>query len=425
MPPPPPPPPPMMGGPPPPPPLPSADLPARPPAGIGNRDGLLKDITKGKQLKKAVTNDRSAPIVGKPSGSSGPSPIGGAPPVPGGLAPPVTSPGSRARSNSDQSGRDSGVSGVEQPPQLAGLFAGGIPKLKKRGGGVDTGANPDSSYTSDPESSRSSAPKPPGMAAPRPPTGAAPAIPGIRPASQSVSSSPVVVPSIAMLRKNFGNTGPRPISSASARGPPPPIGKKPPPPPTMRKPSMPTPPQAPQAPPPPPSSSAPPPPAAPPPPPALAPRPPVNGPQRSQAPPPPLSPPPTNGPSLAMQAAIRAAGQVSPSTAPPPPPSNDPSPNSSFMAPSPSSSAPPTLTSRTQQPMRSMLDPSSYTLSSNGALPKSPSSNRGSERMVINDPRWRFQDESMLPKPRDFIGGPKKYRAGRGSSVPLDLSALQ
>ena len=28
---------------------------------------------------------------------------------------------------------------MEQPPQLAGLFAGGMPKLKKRGGGIDTG----------------------------------------------------------------------------------------------------------------------------------------------------------------------------------------------------------------------------------------------------------------------------------------------
>jgi hypothetical protein len=92
-----------------------------------------------------VTNDRSAPIVGKVSGSSGPTSFASAPPVPGmakppgGLAPPVPG-GNRGRSNSDQDSRDSsGATGMEQPPQLAGIFAGGIPKLKKRGGGVDTG----------------------------------------------------------------------------------------------------------------------------------------------------------------------------------------------------------------------------------------------------------------------------------------------
>jgi hypothetical protein len=48
--------------------------------------------------------------------------------------------GNRARSNSDQSSRDSAAATtLEQPPQLAGIFAGGMPKLKKRGGGVDTG----------------------------------------------------------------------------------------------------------------------------------------------------------------------------------------------------------------------------------------------------------------------------------------------
>jgi hypothetical protein len=60
---------------------------------------------------------------------------------PTGLAPPVPGGGNRARSNSDQSGRDSTAgASVDTPPQLlGGLFAGGIPKLKKRGGGVDTG----------------------------------------------------------------------------------------------------------------------------------------------------------------------------------------------------------------------------------------------------------------------------------------------
>jgi hypothetical protein len=104
---------------------------------------LLSDITKGKQLKKAVTNDRSAPIIGKAVNESTSS-FGTAPaipvlPRPSGLAPPVPG-GNRGRSNSDESGRESrGLAGMEAPPQLGGLFAGGMPKLKKRGGGIDTG----------------------------------------------------------------------------------------------------------------------------------------------------------------------------------------------------------------------------------------------------------------------------------------------
>ncbi|PNH61196.1 hypothetical protein VD0001_g9740, partial [Verticillium dahliae] len=196
MPPPPPPPPPpmpVMGGPPPPPPPPpggppAANLPSRPPTGAG-RGALLGEIGRGKALRKAVTNDRSAPIVGKSANSSAGPPIGGAPPVPGmgmggmpkppgGLAPPA--PGNRARSNSDQSGRESSGAGMDAAPQLGGLFAGGMPKLRKSRGGVDTGASDSSSYLSDPESSgRSfSAPKPPTMSAPRPPGAAAPSIPG-------------------------------------------------------------------------------------------------------------------------------------------------------------------------------------------------------------------------------------------------------
>ncbi|OAA81755.1 Actin-binding WH2 [Akanthomyces lecanii RCEF 1005] len=174
-PPPPPPPPPGMGGPPPPPPPPPGGapggIPGRPPPGRG---ALLADISKGKSLKKAVTNDRSAPAVaGGGTSSSGP-PAGGAPPVPG-LAPPV--PGNRARSNSDQ-GTGGTSAGLESAaPQLGGLFAGGMPKLKKRGGGVDTGRDADSSYVSDPGESKLSVPRPP-VSAPPPPSAGAPAIPG-------------------------------------------------------------------------------------------------------------------------------------------------------------------------------------------------------------------------------------------------------
>ncbi|GKT54926.1 LOW QUALITY PROTEIN: wasp-interacting protein vrp1p [Colletotrichum tofieldiae] len=208
-----------MGGPPPPPPPPGGPpgagaLPARPPAGA-NRGALLSDITKGKPLKKAVTNDRSAPIVGKPSGGSGGPPIGGAPPVPGlgglpkppgGLAPPV--PGNRARSNSDQSGRESAPApSMEAAPQLGGLFAGGMPKLRKTRGAVDTGASADSSYLSDPENNvrSSSAPKPPTFGAPKPPGGAAPAPPG-RPPLPPPNAAPALPPSIASLRKTTSDT---------------------------------------------------------------------------------------------------------------------------------------------------------------------------------------------------------------------------
>ncbi|KAI1505270.1 hypothetical protein F5X99DRAFT_276254 [Biscogniauxia marginata] len=453
MPPPPPPPPPLpgIGGPPPPPPPPGG-LPSAPPPGAG-RGALLTDITKGRALKKAVTNDRSAPIVSKPSGGGGP-PIGGAPPVPG-LPKAPAIPISRARSDSDQVNRDSSVA-TEPAPQLGGLFAGGMPKLKKRGGGVDTGANQDASYRSEHETS--SAPKPP--FAPRPPMGGAPAIPGRAappaapaPAIPSAPVAPPVQPSVAQLRKTINNS-PRPLSAASTKGPPPPIGKKPPPLPGSKKPSTvssapfqppplpgapapPPPPSsapAPPAPPPPPPSSAPAPPAPPPPPPTTAPRPPA-APSRSQPPPPPPPAAPSNNASsvnIAMHAAMRAtSGRSSPVPPPPPPPSSAPSPPSSLPPPP---REPATGRQRTGSHLRnSMLDASSYTLAPNGAKALSPqptgsggitSPRLPGERYIVQDPRWKFTDESMLPKPRPFQGGTKRYRAGRGSSVPLDLSAL-
>ncbi|CAF9934030.1 hypothetical protein IMSHALPRED_009564 [Imshaugia aleurites] len=462
-------------GPPPPPPLPggppgASNLPAKPPPTVAkDRGALLTDITKGARLKKAETNDRSAPIVGKTPGASAGPPNGGAPAVPGlgkppsGLVPPVPVSGAgglnRARSNSEATGGGDS-SGASAAPQLAGIFAGvGIPKLRKTGGGVDTGADRESPYISDAET-RQSAPKPPTSSAPKTPS--APRLSTLRPSPITTESSPpqpsaAANPLVANLRKPPPKPAQRPNSDVSFRSnselpprapPPPPSGAKPPPPPiTSRKPSV--------AAPPPPPSIVPSPPAAPPPPPASAPRPPHSAPTPPAAPPPPPSsaprppparstppPPPSShasysdsiSQSVAMHAARNAFGNGSSSPAAPPPPAPAfPSPlkQSTPATAPPAPSLPPLSNSASQQPIRATLDPSSYTLS-NGINPNqgfnsardslSPSRNGVTK---IEDSRWRFQPESELPKPREFIGGPKKYRAGRGSSVPLNLAQFR
>ncbi|KGQ00904.1 hypothetical protein PAAG_12407 [Paracoccidioides lutzii Pb01] len=286
----PPPPPPVAGGPPPPSPPPAvgglpkaSNLPSRAPkAVVQDRGALLSDISKGTRLKKAVTNDRSAPMIGKSSGASSGPPIGGAPPVPAGmprpsvgLAPPVSG-GNRLRSNSDEGrrvvptgsgGDESGI--ISSAPQIGGLFAGGMPKLKKR-------APPPIPQTAAP-----SAPPPP------PPTSSLPSLSSAR--TSSLLSTPFTS---------------RPSSYADQH-------------------------QAPQ---------------------------------------------------------------------------------------------------QQQQTVHSLLDPSNYTLTNGGPSPRpnsqANSTRNSSQRVLIEDSRFKFQNESLFPKPREFRGGQKLYRAGRGSSVPLDLSAL-
>lgn len=74
---------------------------------------LLQQIQAGKRLKKAETHDRSAPIVDVKSSGGG-----------GGVGPGRGS-GGTAPSTSIMAGGG--------PPQLGGLFAAGMPKLKPAG----------------------------------------------------------------------------------------------------------------------------------------------------------------------------------------------------------------------------------------------------------------------------------------------------
>lgn len=429
----------------------------------------MTDIAKGTKLKKTVTNDRSAPLVAKPA-SSLLGNVSAAPQVPTNLIPPV--PGGLS-SNRARSSSDTGIGGppgddarISPAPQLGGIFAGvGIPKLRKSGGGIDTGR--DESYYSDSGSSRPSIVKSNDSSTLKPSPPVRPVSgPNVQSAQSSLPRPSIIgkIPQRPTSQQKLDTRHEPNIPSSDSFVPkvpqPPPSTSKPPPPPfAWRKPSSAisqlassanlvasaessTYPSHPAPPPPIPPLASPPkitsaPTAAPPPPPATVP---PNPPGR-------LKPTsfhsnrtPSNDtftPSLAVQAARNAFGlsdsPAVPPPAPPPAPPMPPTPPQTSESPAPihpysQPPKPPDSRPKSHIPSRPMLDASSYTLSNGSNLhPALPSSRDESDTLSalgalnIVDSRWHFQDEGELPKPREFLGGPKKYRAGRGSSVPLKL----
>ena len=82
---------------------------------------LLKAIQAGRSLKKTVTVDKSAPMIDGVKTSVSSSGGGGG----GG--------GGGSSSGVGGGGIGTAIAGGGGPPQLGGLFAGGIPKLKPAG----------------------------------------------------------------------------------------------------------------------------------------------------------------------------------------------------------------------------------------------------------------------------------------------------
>jgi len=170
------------------------------------RKDLLKDIQRGKNLRPTQTNDRSAPVVGGKSSKAGAS-------------------HSAAAAGQATAGGNGGGAPSGPLPGIGGLFAGGMPTLKKTKGGVSTGR------TNEIDSATSGVPDKP--------------LQGLRNANKfynSTSSSLNSSPSLSPSPSPVGSTPTHAKNPQSAKtgAPPPPPSVSPAPPPATAKPSVPT-----------------------------------------------------------------------------------------------------------------------------------------------------------------------------------------
>ncbi|ORZ18155.1 hypothetical protein BCR42DRAFT_490789 [Absidia repens] len=439
--------------------------------------GLLAQIQKGKSLKKAQTNDRSAPVV-----SGGPTKASGA--SPGMARPPPTMPSSHGSTNANS------TAFAPTAPQLGGLFAQGMPTLRKtKGSAISTGRD-----------TSSNAPSPPST------------IPHIPPSTVRPSTFNKPLTGSNTLPRSF--KAPPPIPGRSA--PPIPPSPPPPPPPSSNS-SIPAPPPPPPPPAPPSNSSIPPPPPPPPPtmpmsgsihrPSAFPPAPPAHpvpgispnhlssiapplpgrsrsnsSPQRNIPPPPPPAPSspsrpaipvfpnrpsPNNtqhrSPGLAVPPPLppgrprsssathsQPQGTPSPSAPPIPPPPPPPVPNSETIHRPPvppqlpiygRPSAPSSSTTNVTPP-RSPLPPPPPPTTTNVTPPRSPlpppppppSGRQPTTHHQQQQPsltegshgQFRFRPMSALPAPRYFQPTRHVYQSGEqhGNAYPLNLDQL-